>query len=117
MDFPRSASLQRLLGTLALLLVLALPSAGQAGMAESGALAVLAPGLGCGTAPAVLLGRISAQRPQRPRQHRDGRRQAEATPAEPLPTLRRAYYTCTATPLTAVPVGAGWLAVGPLRRA
>ncbi|MFC7692653.1 hypothetical protein ACFQY5_26810 [Paeniroseomonas aquatica] len=36
--------------------------------------------------------------------------------ADPQPSLSQAYFTCSSTPLIAVPVGTGWLAVGPLRR-
>jgi hypothetical protein len=88
----------------------ALPANAQVPMPFIEASAILAPDLGCGTALAALLGQTAARRPktQLLSRHR--------TESEPPPTLRHAYYTCTRTPLNAMPIGAGWLAVGPIRR-
>ena len=84
----------------------------------------LATGPGCGVADGTMTrarpGLVRSDRPARvaPRQ-----RQAAPAPAKPVPempgeapaTARHAFYTCTSAPLFAVPVGSGWLAVGPLR--
>jgi hypothetical protein len=117
MDFPQGPSLCRAFAAAVMVLGCAVPMSAGARMLEWEALAVLVPEPGCGTAPTVLLGRVAAHRPSHTGRHRPGRQQAEVAPAtEPLPSLRRAYYTCTSTPLTAMPAGAGWLAVGPVRR-
>ncbi|WP_043363355.1 hypothetical protein [Belnapia sp. F-4-1] len=99
----------------------ALPSAGIAAPPEIAAPSLVSPGLGCGAAPGstALLGRVAAQRHRQHPPRRQRRHQAEAAPApeaEPAAGLAHAFYTCAAMPLTAMPVGTGWLAVGPVRR-
>jgi hypothetical protein len=119
MDLKRLATLRKAIPLALLAAGLAFPSVGDAAPPEIQAPSLVSPSLGCGAAPssASLLGRVAMHRhrQQPPRRHR--RHQAEASPAaEPAPSLSQAFYTCAATPLTAMPVGTGWLAVGPVRR-
>ena len=115
MGFLQEAPLRRSVAAAVVMIGCTLPLSAGARMLEWEALAVLVPGLGCGTAPTMLLGRIAAQHPVK-RNRPNGRDAAAAPAAEPPPSLRHAYYICTARPLTALPVGEGWLAVGPARR-
>lgn len=89
------------------------PAQAHPDMPRTEAAKILAPDLGCGTAPATLPGRTAEPRRQGAQPRRPLDRGADA---EQPPTLRRAYYTCTRTPLNAMPIGAGWLAVGPILR-
>lgn len=59
--------------------------------------------------------RQATPRPQH-RRHAEVPPPRPAEPAEAQPSLSHAYFTCSTTPLVAIPVGAGWLAVGPMRR-
>lgn len=112
----------RIIGTAGLVLGIVLPASAGEAMVEMQAPALVAPSLGCGAAPATAA--LFTQVAQRkPRQHTarraPGRHNAEAVPevpADPVPRLSHAYFTCSSTPLVALPVGAGWLAVGPQRR-
>ncbi len=118
MDLKRLATLRKALPLGLFAAGLALPTPGGAAPPEIEAPSLVSPGLGCGAAPSstALLGRVAAQR-HRQQAQRGQRRQAEAAPAaEPVPSLAHAFYTCAAMPLTAMPVGTGWLAVGPIRR-
>lgn len=108
---PLSGPPWRRRAALAILLAgLALP--GNAG-ADPGQLAAPA---GCGisngwsVAVRPSLVRSDAARPAAPR------RPGLVPAAEPPPALRHAFYSCTVQPTLAVPVGAGWLAVGPVLR-
>lgn len=87
--------------------------------------ALVTPNFGCGAAPtaAALFNTVAARRSPAPhrsqgRQQARTKRQSPPAPrqADPEPRLSQAYFTCSSTPLIALPVGAGWLAVGPLRR-
>lgn len=110
MHFTRVTSLLMALAATALLTGGSPPAQARPEVSRTEAAKILAPDLGCGTTPATLLGRTAA--PQR-RSAQPLHRQEEA---EPLPTLRRAFYTCTRTPMNATPIGAGWLAIGPILR-
>ncbi|MBL6076970.1 hypothetical protein JMJ56_03065 [Belnapia sp. T18] len=119
MDLKRLAMLRKALPLAVLAAGFAFPSPGRAAPPEIAAPSLVSPGLGCGASPSstALLGRVAVQRQRQhpPRRHR--RHQAEAAPAaEPAAGLAHAFYTCAAMPLTAMPVGTGWLAVGPVRR-
>ncbi len=119
MDLKRLATLRKAFPLGLLAAGLALPTPGSAAPPEIEAPSLVSPSLGCGAAPTstALLGRVAAQR-QQP-QRRGRRQQAAPAPApavESLPSLAHAFYTCATMPLTAMPVGTGWLAVGPIRR-
>lgn len=120
-----------------------LPAAAGPTEPELQAPALVAPSLGCGASPATAAlfiqaalphadrrsrqaapprpgARQAAPRPQR-RHHAEPqrRRHAESPPAQPAeaqPSLSQAYFTCSTSPLVAMPVGGGWMAVGPLRK-
>ncbi len=117
MDLKRLATLRKALPLAFLGAGLAFPTPGGAAPPEIETPSLVSPSLGCGAAPTstALLGRVAAQR-QQP-QRRGRREQATPAPAaESLPSLAHAFYTCATMPLTAMPVGTGWLAVGPIRR-
>lgn len=97
----------------------ALLPAGPGEAAEAGGPGLLPPGLGCGqdqgAVGASLLARVRG----------NGRRSAKAPalatprpamPEEPPALFLHAFYTCAATAPAPVPMGAGWLAVGPVRQ-
>jgi len=121
MELKRLATLRRA-APLALIAALAgFPSAGDAAPPDIQAPSLVSPSLGCGatSSTASLLGRVAAHhhRHRPSRRHRQHRAEASPAPAaEPVPSLSQAFYTCAATPLIAMPVGTGWLAVGPIRR-
>ena len=130
MDISRFGSVRCLLGAAGFVLVCGVPTPSGAVMPEIEAPSLVAPGLGCGAVPAAnaLYSQVALRR-QRPRQSpvrraeaarsstpRAAPREAPREASEPLPSLSNAFYTCAATPWTAQPVGAGWLAVGPVRR-
>ncbi|SDB70106.1 hypothetical protein SAMN02927895_03661 [Belnapia rosea] len=121
MDLKRLPSLRTALPLALLAAGCILSPSAHAAPPELEAPSLVSPSLGCGASPAanVLLGRVAMQRHQnraRPRRpHR--RNHIEAAPvAEPVASLSQAFYTCATTPLFAIPVGTGWLAVGPVRR-
>lgn len=121
MELKRLAMLRKALPLVLLAAGLAYPTTGNAAPPDIQAPSLVSPSLGCGAVPssASLLGRVSVQRQRQQASRRHRRQQAEASPApaaEPAPSLSQAFYTCAATPLTAMPVGTGWLAVGPIRR-
>ena len=92
-------------------------SAGGAAEAPS-----LAPGPGCGAtegAPAVLRpGLVRAEPAKRRRQAERATLEPEAgLEAEPPAIVRHAFYACLASPLAPAPMGLGWLARGPVRKA
>lgn len=121
MDLKRLATLRKAAPLALIAALLAFPSNGDAAPPDIQAPSLVAPSLGCGAAPgtASLLGRVAAHRHrhQPHRRHRQHRAEASPAPAaEPMPSLNPAFYTCAATPLTAMPVGTGWLAIGPIRR-
>jgi hypothetical protein len=86
----------------------------------------LAPEPGCsaaGEAPAALRpGLVRADRAARPApRRRQGAARRSPPPSPPLaeelsPKAMRAFYTCATPRMRAVPVGRGWLAVGPVQR-
>ena len=84
------------------------------GAAEADRLSLLSPGLGCGqdqgAAGAGLLARV--------RQPRQRAAAPVAPPAEEEgpALLLHAFYACAGRTPGPVPMGAGWLAVGPVRR-
>jgi hypothetical protein len=85
------------------LLGLALPGLGAAaGLSPA---VPLAPVPGCG-----LAGGVPVAKPPPPPHGRGAPRAAEEPPA----TVMHAFYTCTTRP--PLPVGHGWVAVGPVRR-
>lgn len=110
------------IGAAGLALGIILPAAAGEAQVELQAPALVAPSLGCGAAPATaaLFTKVAQRKPRQDSTRRAPRRpHAEAAPqapADPVPSLSHAYFTCSTLPLVAVPVGAGWLAVGPLRR-
>ncbi len=122
MELKRLATLRKAAPLALFAALAAYPSIGDAAPPDLHAPSLVAPSLGCGAAPssASLLGRVAAhrQRHQPSRRHRQHRAEARPAPAaeEPVPSLSPAFYTCAATPLIAMPVGTGWLAVGPIRR-
>jgi hypothetical protein len=119
MDLKRLATLRKALPLAFLGAGLAFPTPGGAAPPEIETPALVSPSLGCGAAPTstTLLGRVAMQRHRQHAPRRTRRHHAEAAPAaEPMPSLAHAFYTCAAMPLTAMPVGIGWLAVGPIRR-
>ena len=90
--------------------VMLAPGLGRA--AEPDSPALLSAALGCGQAQGtgdagILLTRARA-----------GGRKPAATrpPEEPVPLLLRAFYVCAGAGPTSVRMGAGWLAVGPVRK-
>lgn len=110
----------RALGATGLVLGCALP-ASSADLSTQHAVPVLAaPGPACSVVPGALFGPLAARPPRkarRPQAQRHLSRQPEAKPRPPLqPGFSHAYYTCSSTPQVALRVGAGWLAVGPIRR-
>jgi hypothetical protein len=121
MDLKRLAMLRKAIPLALLAAGLAFPATSDAAPPDIQAPSLVSPSLGCGAAPssASLLGRVAMRRHRQQAPHRQRRDQAEASPApaaEPVPSLSQAFYTCAATPLSAMPVGTGWLAVGPIRR-
>ncbi|MDN3566841.1 hypothetical protein QWZ14_20890 [Paeniroseomonas aquatica] len=124
MDFHRGNWFCRTLGAVGLALGVALPAGAGEPQLDVQAPALVAPSFGCGAAPttAALFNTVAAHRPtaqrRARRQHAGAARRAPPAPpqADPQPSLSQAYFTCSSTPLIAVPVGTGWLAVGPLRR-
>ena len=122
MEISHRNWLCRLIGTAGLVLGIVLPAGAGEAQVELQAPALVAPSLGCGAAPATaaLFTQVAQRKPRQHSARRAPRRhQAEAgpaVPADPVPSLSHAYFTCSSTPLVALPVGAGWLAVGPQRR-
>ena len=122
MEIPYGSWLCRTIGTAGLALGIVLPAGAGEAQVELQAPALVAPSLGCGAVPATAA-LFTTVAHRKPRQHasRSGprRQHAEAAPkapADPVPSLSHAYFTCSTTPLVALPVGAGWMAVGPQRR-
>jgi hypothetical protein len=122
MEISHGNWLCRAIGTAGLVLGIVLPAGAGEAQVELQAPALVAPSLGCGAAPATaaLFTQVAQRKPRQHSARRAPRRHhAEATPeapADPVPSLSHAYFTCSSTPLVALPVGAGWLAVGPQRR-
>lgn len=122
MEIPHGSWLCRIIGTAGLGLGIILPAGAGESQVELQAPALVAPSLGCGAVPATAaLYTTVAHR--KPRQHAtrrtprpDHAEAAPEAPADPVPSLSHAYFTCSTTPLLALPVGAGWLAIGPQRR-
>ena len=119
-------SWRRILGAALVAAAAALPLPGPATAAEAtDSITLLAPGRGCGPAEATtgttaLLDRVRAsRRPALPRTKPGvGPRQAErpSLPEEAPAAFQHAFFTCAGTPPAIYRVGAGWLAVGPVRR-
>ena len=122
MEMSHRSWLCQTFATAGLILGIALPAGAGEAQVELQAPALVAPSLGCGAAPATaaLFTRVAQRKPRQHSSRRVPRRHhaeaAPAVPADPEPSLSHAYFTCSTTPLVALPVGAGWLAIGPQRR-
>jgi hypothetical protein len=123
----RTQSWARRCGIALLVLGTGLLPLGAATAAEPGsglAAALRGPGLGCAPAESTtgtsLLGRVrharrAPQRAAKPRPPMEAAAAPGTAVGEPAHLLR-AFYTCAGTARAPMPVGAGWLAVGPVRR-
>lgn len=96
----------------------ALLPAGPGEATETGGQRLLSPGLGCGQDGGAFGTSLLA------RARHAGKRGAKAPaaaapqllPEEPPALFLHAFYTCATAAPAPVPMGAGWLAMGPVRR-
>ena len=116
MDFLRGNWFFRDLASAGLVLGIVLPAGAGEVSQDVQASAFIAPS--CSVAPKTAMRfKIVAHRRELAYRRATPRQQALAErPSEPQPSFSQAYFTCSTKPLTALPVGAGWLAVGPVRR-